>query len=396
MTKKQVIRCIAFVLVVCCIIVVLCDLFEQDDPNYAARFYSYRNFEKDKVDAVYFGTSGVDRYWISAKAYEEYGMTVYNLTCDAMPVWLYDIMIDEAFTYQNPELLIFDIRAFGQTNIDFPGAVDIRARRVMDAMGLLTWNRVRAAMRTMEIMHTLDENQPRFDISYLLPFVKFHSKWTDSPTDTPPFTLDNTAGHDPSTTGGFVLHSKYSIYQQKQSPINYEDDYDLNYYEALDPISEQALYDVLNYTKELGVEVLFVDTPQFMSNTELGRANEVIRILEENDVPYISYNTSGASEALNVTFDLETDFYESSHTNFYGAEKFTASLAAYLDEHYDLPDHRNDEDVKKDWDGVYDNIKATIAEFEAARKEAEVIEPEAEGNEAEVEGNESEAENEKE
>ena len=50
--------------------------------------------------------------------------------------------------------------------------------------------------------------------------------------------------------------------------------------------------------------------------------------------------------------------------NSYGAEKYTAVLAAYLDENYDLPDRRNDEAVKKDWDGVYDSLKAKIAEFE--------------------------------
>ncbi len=369
MTKKQVFRSIAFCLVVCCLIVLLCDLFEQDDPNYASRFYSYRHFEEDTVDAVYFGTSGVDRYWISAKAYEEYGMTVYNLTCDGMPVWLYDIMIDEAFEYQTPELLIFDIRAFGQRNI--PDFVDVRGRRTMDALGLLSWNRVRAAFRTMEIMHRVDENQPEFDISYLLPFVKFHTKWSSSPNATPQFTLDNTAGHDPSTTGGFVLHSHYSVHQAPQSPVNFDENYKVNYVEELDPISEEALYRVINYTKELGVEVLFVDTPQFMSDLELGRANKVIQILEEEGVPYISYNTPGASEALNVEFDLETDFYESNHTNYYGAEKFTASLAAYLDAHYDLPDHRGDADVQKDWNGVYDNIKQTIAQFEADKKAKE-------------------------
>lgn len=367
MTKKQVFRCIAFCLVVCCILVLMCDLFEQDDPNYSSRFYSYRNFEKGTVDAVYFGTSGVDRYWMSAKAYEEYGMTVYNLTCDGMPVWLYDIMIDEAFAYQDPELLIFDIRAFGQCNI--PSYIDIRGRRTMDAMGLLSWNRLRAAQRTVQTMMKVDEEQSAFDISYLLPFVKFHTKWSSDPTDQPTFTLDNTAGHDPSTSGGFVLHSHYSVHQEKQWPANYDENYKLDHVGQLDPISEEALYRVLEHTKELGVKVLFVDTPQFMNNVELGCANRVIQILDEYDVPYISYNMPGASEKLNVEFDLATDFYENNHVNYYGAEKFTASLAAYLDANYDLPDRRNEEGVKKDWDGVYDNIKETIAKFEAKKQE---------------------------
>ena len=367
MTKKEVFRCIAFVLVVCCLLVVMCDLFEQDEPNCASRFYSYRNFEKDTVDAVYFGTSGVDRYWISAKAYEDYGMTVYNLTADSMPVFLYKIMIDEALAYQNPKLLIFDIRAFGQDNL--PSFVDIRGRRTMDALGIFSVNRLKAAQRTMEVMKKVDEDAPDFDISYHLPFVKFHSKWKDSPTTNPPFTIDNTAGHDPSKSGGFVLHSHYSVHKVDIWNKNYGDKYKLDQYKELDPVSEQSLYEIINYTKELGIQVLFVDTPQFMNDEKLGRANTTIKILEENNVPYISYNMPGAEEKLNVTFDLKNDFYEDNHVNFYGAKKFTDSLAAYLDANYDLPDHRNDPDVQKDWDGVYDHIEATIARFEKAKQD---------------------------
>ena len=52
------------------------------------------------------------------------------------------------------------------------------------------------------------------------------------------------------------------------------------------------------------------------------------------------------------------------HVNFYGAEKFTDALAAYLNEHYDLPDRRNDEAVKGDWDGIYDELLFEIREYE--------------------------------
>lgn len=47
MTKKQVFRCIAFVLVVGMMLVVLCDLFELNNTsNYDKRYTTFRKLEK--------------------------------------------------------------------------------------------------------------------------------------------------------------------------------------------------------------------------------------------------------------------------------------------------------------------------------------------------------------
>ena len=94
MTKNQIIRCAAFSVIVCLLLVLMCELFENTNTsNYATRMYSYRNFNEDTVDAVMIGTSGIDRYWIAAKAYEDYGMTVYPLIpCPHGCMWTWSTM----------------------------------------------------------------------------------------------------------------------------------------------------------------------------------------------------------------------------------------------------------------------------------------------------------------
>lgn len=131
------------------------------------------------------------------------------------------------------------------------------------------------------------------------------------------------------------------------------------------------MYELLDYTKKLGVQVLFVDSPKLMSKSEWGRSNTIRKILQEQGATYISYNFPDASNQWTSLIDPEMDYYDNAHVNYYGAEKFTASLAAYVDAHYDLPDRRNEEAVRKDWDGVYDRIKETIAKYEAKNKEEE-------------------------
>ena len=179
MTKKQFIRSIAFFMAVAVMVLALCDLFDMDNTyNYNQRYCTYRNFPKDTVDAVILGTSGVDRYWIPSQAYEEYGITVYPLSTDAFPAWLYKYAVDEALRFQDVDLLILDIRPFTleECNIN---DMDIRARRFLDALTPFSINRIKGCFETMKIRDDVDKSASRLDLSYLFPIIKFHGKWAD-------------------------------------------------------------------------------------------------------------------------------------------------------------------------------------------------------------------------
>ena len=150
MNKKQVLRVIAFFICVAIMVVGLCDLFEEaNTENSNKRFYTFRNLPENTVDAVMVGTSGTDRYWIPSQAYEKYGMTVYPMSTNAMPVFLYTNLIEEVYTYQNPELLIIDIRPFTQDCED-TNRMDSKARFLLDVMEPFSINRIKAGIKTME------------------------------------------------------------------------------------------------------------------------------------------------------------------------------------------------------------------------------------------------------
>lgn len=105
MTKKQVVKCIAFLLSVSLMLILLCDLFETENiENFDQNMYTYRDLPKGTADAVFLGTSGVDRFWIAPQAYEDYGMTVHNLSYDAFPAWLYTNIIDEISDMQETKI----------------------------------------------------------------------------------------------------------------------------------------------------------------------------------------------------------------------------------------------------------------------------------------------------
>ena len=360
MVKKQVLRCIGFMLCLVMLTVLMCDLFECSNTRYCDKnMYTFQSLPEGTVDAVFLGTSGVDRYWIGAKAYEEYGMTVYNLSYDGMVSWLYTTLMDEVIDKQKPKLILMDLRPFYQDNSKLK-TMSSRARFVIDSLPFFNVNRVKAAFKTMEFMHESDDENPEFDASYLLPFIKFHTKWADD------YSLyDNLGGKD-QRFASYFMWEKRTLKVAPQKSVVFKSDL----YKELDPFSEEALYEVIDYIKEKDLNVLFVDTPKFMNKTENGRANTVYDILEENNLNYLTFYQDDSDE-FTIDMDKNKDYYDTNHTNYFGAQKFTDALAKYLDENYDLPDNRENPVAKEFWDGKYDTIKNEIKYYEKlnAKKE---------------------------
>ncbi len=360
MTKKQFLRFVGFSLVLVMMLVLMCDLFEvQNTKNYDRNMYTYRNLDEDVVDAVYIGTSGADRYWLAPKAYEEYGLSLYNLSFDAFPAWLYTNALDVATSEQDPELIVLDTRAFYQDNTDFDH-IDVRARRYLDSLPFFSMDRIEAAFKTMKYMKRIDKSQPSFDASYLLSFIRYHGKWADD------YSLYENLGSYEQEYGSFFMSGGRSVRQTPHEKIYF----DSKNFIDLDPICEEALYDVIEYIREKDLKVLFVDTPQFLDPDELGRANTVFKILEEEKLDYIHYYKMDSDE-FTIDLNNETDYYDESHVNYYGAEKYTEVFAKYLVENYDLPDRRikseKNANAQKFWEGKYQAVLDKIAKLEEKR-----------------------------
>ena len=348
MTGKQMVRAITFALIVCLMVVGLNNLFESENAsNHGRRFHSFRNLDENVIDAVFIGTSGIDRYWISAKAFEEYGMSTYLLSMNGLPSWLYINMIEEALEYQNPSLFVLDMRAFTQKNIKM-SSMDAQAHRALGCMDIFTVNRWKTAKKASETIHSVKPSLPKWDLQYFMPFVKLHGQWARQN-----YSLKN----EEHQYGGYEVSRFTKMFMPMESVI-----YPEKLIKELDPLSEKALYELLDYIEARKLNVLFVNTPQVRDEEEEGFTNKLYSILDEKGVDYIAYYTPDQGVEANdsivsIDMDLQSDFYDKGHANWDGAEKFTAEFAKYLDTHYDLPDRRGDEKVQSTWDGVYAALK---------------------------------------
>ena len=353
MNKKQAFRLTAFLLVVACILVILCDLFEYPNSHMSERFKTYSDFDKGTVDAIYIGTSGTDRFWIPGKAFDEYGMTVYPLSIEALPSWNIINILQYGMKKQKPSLVIIDTRSFlwnPELSADTAGK---RARRVADQFDFLSFTRFDAINRSLKLIHSLDSSVSRFDVSYYLPFIRYHDMWSDDD-----FTFDE-IGSQPSKTLGYRLAKSRSL---TVTPIN--DPVFSDATTELDKYNKEYLYELIEYIKDKNINALFVSSPRQIDKENVYINNAIFNILEEEGMNCINFSTQENVEKYK--FDYSKDFYDEGHVNFYGAVKYTEYFSEYLNAHYNLPDHRDDEKCES-WHGNFEYIQNCVEKWENSK-----------------------------
>ncbi len=354
MKKYRAIRAIAFMLVVILLLAFLSDLFKNTNKRHVFRQQEYDSLAAGTVDGLYIGTSGVDRYWIAGKAYEEYGMTVYPSSYDALPMWLYINVLEYDLQKQDPELIIVDIRGFLHVPEEDSQIFDVNSRHVIDARDFFSASRMDAIWQTVKAEQAFTGSS-LFQPDYLFSFLRFHSKWEDkgfSFDELNPRMLDTLGFSRIRQSTATVKKVEYPKSQTKKA--------------ELPEINEQYLIQLCDRLQALGKDVLFVSSPRVMNSTEQKAANRIGQVVEEYGYTYLDFNVGELVEKAQL--DGNTDFYNDSHVNFFGAEKYTAYLAMYIDTHYDLPDRRGDPVTDEKWIGVYDGLKAYVDEVLAEKE----------------------------
>lgn len=355
MKKIQVFRMIAFLLVVALLVsgLTAVALMQPDFSQTAQRYDDFKDLEENTVDVIFTGTSGIDRYWIAPKAFEEYGMTAYNLSSDAQPTWLVKNVLEEATKTQSPKLVVIDTRAFTTKYGKQIGNIEIGARYLTDGDCFSFKNRIDAIERTLVALKTIKPEKDFDRKTFYLPLIKHHGAWANI--------QDFVDEYSYSVMGYYMCSIRTPVTTKEIEDFSYE----TTQVGEMHPIAQGYLYELLDYLDTKDYEVLFLNTPQGRSEGEMRTVNAVTQVLESRGYKHLVCY-------VDETYDKSKDFYNQGHVNFHGAEKFTDFFAQYLKDNYDLEDHRDDERCQQ-WYGHYDEIKATVAQWEAeieAEKEA--------------------------
>ncbi len=347
MSKKEFARTICFVLILVGTMYYLGCVFSfpagELGDGVKERVNSFYSQPKNTMDGIYVGASGVDRYWVSPQAYEDYGETIFSFSFGTEPLVLCKYTIVEALKYQHPKVIVIDIRAV----VKGPNRMrEEFIRRVTDNLRF-SKNRLDATKAALEYSSKGENYIDESDWSFYFNFLKYHSKWNGG------ISLKDFLNPKPSLNFmGFAAHTKAIYLSNPQKlPESISDDM------PIEKETEKVLIDLLDYCDTIkDADILFVASPYPGRINAQKKINYAMKIIKKRGYQTIDFNTPEMYREVGL--DVNTDFYNDRHVNLAGALKFTDYMANYLRTEYNLPDRRNN---KK-----YDNWAKSFHDYKEA------------------------------
>lgn len=324
--EKKGLRALVFLIVAVLLFAGLNQIFTIGDTDASRQiFEDFYDQEEDSIDVMYMGTSATNRYYNTTKAFHDEGVAAYNLAVMGMPMMFMPQLMDEVEKTQEPSLYIIELRNVLKSKNE---VTDAHIRRVTDSMKLSS-NKFEAIRTAMEYTEGADGELSNIDdglLDYYVPIIKYHGRLTSG---------DMSLISTQVPVQGYVLSPKTLVQKAQKDAVPSDERADLA------PEMAAALEETLDVCDDLGKEVLFVLSPYSVRDGDQAKLNTAKDMVEARGYTVLDFNDPELFEATGI--DRATDFYNSKHVNYLGAEKYTDYLTAYIKENYDIPDRRGDE-----------------------------------------------------
>ena len=272
--------------------------------------------ERDSLDAVFIGASDIYTSFMPGRAYEKYGFTSYLLASESITSEGVITAVKEVVRTQHPSLIIIEANAFLYGDSDNE-TNEAHVHKFFDNLPF-SINKLNYINRKVPVDNKWE---------YMFPLIKYHGLWTELPDRVnmmqSNFNLD-LRGYN--YLKGFRTTAK--VFKSDTPSLNSQLPYETGELD-LDPELQQNLFDLLDYSKENNLNVIFVRAPHYVTKDtydRVKRSNKMESILEERGFDYYAFENY--SELIGI--DDSRDFYNEDHMNVYGAIKFTDFLAEGL------------------------------------------------------------------
>ena len=282
---------------------------------------SYYEEEKDH-DVIFIGDCEVYENFSPITLWEEYGITSFIRGSAQQLIWQSYYLLEETLKYEKPKVVVFNILSM---KYDTPQK-ETYNRMTLDGMKL-SLEKIKSIQASM-----LEEENM---LSYLVPFLRFHSRWDELTKDDVTYLLDKKD----------IFHSGYymradikpveTIPTGKPLP-----DYTFgeNSYKYLDMMVQLC--------KDNGIELILVKAPTIYPVWYDQWEQQMVQYAQDNDLKY--YNLLELSDEAGI--DFQTDTYDAGlHLNVYGAEKLSIYFGNILTTEFGLTDRRGDDKLDEIW-----------------------------------------------
>ena len=301
---------------------------------------------KDSLDVVSIGTSAALWYIDPPHLWESCGITSYTLGTADAPFESFRYLIEEAEKTQNPDLLIIDARGILITHND--------NEKFEQIVHIITDSMNHDIPRLQVIQQEVPVLTDRLDYIWEMNF--YHDNWET-------LTVKDWAYWDNQE----ALPLKVPAIVMRVKPLNtLKPDGDVKVSpQPLDAGIQEDLTDLLEYCQRLDTPVLFLETPYRRPARYDGMSQTLESLVKSYGLDYLDLN----DVADEIGLDIDTDFYNTRHTNMWGAWKVTEYLGKWLKQHYTI-NEKHSEAVTEDWNRAADlENQMVTAYMDASQKD---------------------------
>lgn len=294
--------------------------FINDSTTIVNGFYAE---EKNDIDVLFLGSSNCFCTINPLVLYKEYGIAAYNFASSSQPMDISLLYLKEALKCQKPKVVALEVNYISGY---YASGIEENSLR----WGLTD---IPLSVDKLKCIYQLHGKIDGEYLSYVFPILRYHERWKEISKQDYVY-----MGEDKSYWSKGYLYTE----ETTSEPV------DLSGYRSegsawLDERAIECLDEMIVLCKENGAELVLFKAPRtewYQYMTE-----EIESLASQRNIPFVDYNL--LVEELNL--DMATDFRDVNHLNNRGAAKVTSHFGAFLKEHFNISDRRQD-GQRNSWD----------------------------------------------
>jgi len=278
--------------------------------------YYFYQLEDDSLDVINVGSSHVHCSINPVEIYKNTGITSYNLSAGFQSVWYSYYYVKEALKTQSPRVIVLDVftlRLSDDTEFIPKASMNLLAMKP-------SWDKWQAIK--------VSEAEDKGNIFWGFP--QNHLRYRDLEVE--------------EYNDKVCLNMMGYTYMGNIEPIREDEIVDTRSITDILPITEKSelyLRKTIELCQEKGIDIILVNSPwPHIKDEDEKRYNYIGKIADEYGIDFI--NGCLLTEELGIDY-IRDNAGDGGHLNYDGSLKWSVYLGEYLKNHYDLPDHRNEE-----------------------------------------------------
>lgn len=267
----------------------------------------------DTVDVVFMGSSHIHCDVNTALLWDDYGIAGYDYSAAEQPIWITYYYLKEFCKNQDPKLVVIDLYSIARFGDDFN-----EFWMPDNIYGMeLSLNKLHLMMSSC--------TKDQFN-KYFPSFAGYHNRYSE--LEDRDYKLLNISENNLAQFKGYTPYFDLHIVDLPQTSIT-----DMT---PIPPKSQKYLQKIIDFTNDLGIELLLVVNPYPSTSEDEMIYNSIENMAISNNVAFVNMNK------LIDTIGLKADqhYNDDSHLNYQGSCVFSYYLGNYIKDNYVIDDHR--------------------------------------------------------